>query len=119
VGRRALAALAQGDEPWAIPVFVVNGFVRVVTYPRVFRSPTPAPQPAALNGLFESPTLRVLHPGERFWARLGAAIEEGHSRGDLMLDAAIMALCREHGVTTILSADRDFRRFPSIALQPL
>jgi len=36
-----------------------------------------------------------------------------------MLDAAIMALCREHGVTTILSADRDFRRFPSIALQPL
>ena len=49
----------------------------------------------------------------------GAAIEEGHSRGDLMLDAAIMALCREHGVTTILSADRDFRRFPSITLQPL
>ena len=119
MGRRALAALAQGDEPWAIPVFVVNGFVRVVTYPRVFRSPTPAPQPAALNGLFESPTLRVLHPGERFWARRVPRSRRAIHAAISLLDAAIMALCREHGVTTILSADRDFRRFPSIALQPL
>lgn len=93
VGRRALAALAEGNEPWAIPVFVVNEFLSVVTHPRVFRSPTPAPQAAAaLERLFETPTLRVLHPGERFWPLLGVAIEEGHARGDLMLDAAIVAL---------------------------
>ncbi len=119
-GRRALAALAEGEEPWAVPVFVVSEFLRVVTHPRVFRTPTPAPQAvAALEGLFENPTLRVLHPGERFWPLLRATIEEGHARGDLVLDAGIVALCREHGVTTILSADRDFRRFPSISFRPL
>jgi len=37
-----------------------------------------------------------------------------------LLDAGIVALCREQGVTTtILSADRDFRRFAAIFLRSL
>lgn len=119
-GRDALEALAAGDEPWAIPVFVVSEFLRVVTHPRIFPTPTPAPRAvAALDGLLGHPTLRVLHPGERFWPLLRGAVEEGGARGNLVLDAAIVAVCREHGIGTILSADRDFRRFPSITLQAL
>lgn len=36
-----------------------------------------------------------------------------------MTDAVIVALCREHGVDTVVSNDRDFRRFPTITWQPL
>jgi hypothetical protein len=31
-------------------------------------------------------------------------------------DARIASLCREHGVTKLMSADRDFSRFPSLVV---
>lgn len=40
-------------------------------------------------------------------------------RGGLVTDAVIVALCREYGVDTLLSNDRDFHRFPGIKLEPL
>lgn len=117
-GRGALVTLAEGDEPWAVPVFVLNEFLRVVTHPRIFSPPTPREiAVAAVDGLLASPTLHVLYPGDRFWPLLRATIEDGHASGNLMIGAAIVALCREHGVDVILSADRDFRRFRSITLR--
>lgn len=35
-------------------------------------------------------------------------------RGDLVSDAHIAALMRQHGVTLIWTADRDFRRFDGL-----
>ena len=37
----------------------------------------------------------------------------------MVFDAQIVAVCREHGVDTILTQDRDFRRFPGINVQRL
>ncbi len=37
----------------------------------------------------------------------------------MVSDAVMVALCREHGVDTVLSNDRDFDRFPSITWEPL
>jgi predicted nucleic acid-binding protein len=34
--------------------------------------------------------------------------------GPLIHDARIAALCRQHGVTELWSADRDFSRFPDL-----
>jgi predicted nucleic acid-binding protein len=39
--------------------------------------------------------------------------------GNRIFDAQLVAVCREHGIDTILSEDRDFRRFPSIKLHTL
>ena len=36
-----------------------------------------------------------------------------------MTDAVIVALCREHGVDTILSNDRDFHHFSDIRVERL
>lgn len=119
-GLAALTALAEGDMPWALPIFVVNEFVRVVTHHRVF--PTPSPPHVALGvieALLASPTARLLHPGRRYLRLLGEALAEGDARGNLVLDAAIVALCREHGVDEILTADLDFRRFSSIDIRAL
>lgn len=119
-GLAALTALAEGDAPWALPVFVVNEFLRVVTHQRVF--PTPSSRSVALGvieALLASPTARLLHPGRRYMQLLGDALAEGDARGNLVLDAAIVALCREHGVDEILTADLDFRRFGSIKVRTL
>jgi toxin-antitoxin system PIN domain toxin len=118
--RAARAALAEGDEPFGVPVTVATEFLRVVTHPRVFRPPTDMPTArAALDAVLDSPSARLLAPGPRHRALLAEAIEEGDATGNLVLDAAIVATCREHAVRTILTNDLDFRRFPSIEVAGL
>jgi toxin-antitoxin system PIN domain toxin len=120
---RAAAAvrdLAEGDTPWGLPVFVLGEFLRVVTHPRVYAPPTSRQAAlATVEALLASPTVRVLTPGDRFWPLLQGVIEEGQVIGNRIFDAQLVAVCREHGVDTILSEDRDFRCFPSINLRTL
>ena len=57
-----------------------------------------------------SPSCRIVRPGSDFVSLLTAASLEAGARGNLVFDAQIVALCREHGISTILTNDRDFRR---------
>ncbi len=40
-------------------------------------------------------------------------------RGNLVFDAQIVALCQEHGISNVLTNDRDFERFNGIVVQYL
>jgi uncharacterized protein len=118
--REQVAALAEGDAPFGVPVLVATEFLRVVTHPRVFAPPSSMDLArAALDAVLGSPVARLLLPGPRHRSLLAAAIEEGRATGNLVLDAAIVATCREHGVSRILTNDLDFRRFPSVEVVPL
>lgn len=118
--RARLTALAEGDAPWAIPVFCLGEFIRVVTHPRVFDPPHSADEAcAALARVLASPSLRVLSPGERFWGMLAAAVRDADATGNLAFDAQLAALCREHGVSALLTEDRDFDRFPGLRTERL
>lgn len=111
----ALRALAGGAAPWAIPVFVIGEFLRVATHPRVYSPPSTAGQATAVvDALLESPSVRLLTPGERYWPIFRQVVTDADSRGNLVFEAQIVAACREHGVTSLLTEDRDFARFPSI-----
>lgn len=111
--RRRLIALAEGDADWAIPVFCIGEFLRVATHPKLFAPPFTSREAIdALDRILQSPSLRVLHPGARFLNLLGAAMLEASAVGNLVLDAQIVALCRETGVSSLLTEDRDFDRFP-------
>ncbi|HEV8054964.1 MAG TPA: TA system VapC family ribonuclease toxin [Nocardioidaceae bacterium] len=117
---RLLRNLAEGDEPWALPVFVLGEFVRVVTHPRLFSPPSTSDQAVgALEALLGSPTVRLLEPRARFWPLLRDKVQDARATGNLVLDAEIVAVCRERGVSTLLSNDLDFRRFPSLQLRTL
>jgi predicted nucleic acid-binding protein len=97
-------------------VVTVWGFLRIVTQP-IFDPPTPMSQAIEfVNRLLSSPTVRVLGTGARHWELLKAVLGDSQVRGGLVTDAVIVALCREHGVVTLLSNDRDFPRFPDIRL---
>jgi len=63
-----LTELAEGDAFWGILVFCVGEFVRGVTHPRLFDPPyTVDAACLALERVLESPSLRILCPGERYW----------------------------------------------------
>lgn len=115
---RALRRLAEGDEAWAIPVFCVGEFLRVISHDRLFDPPTPlADALDSVASLLESPAARLLIPADRHLRLVRSLIEESNARGNLVFDAQIAAVCLEHGATTLLTEDRDFARFRS--LKPL
>jgi uncharacterized protein len=116
----AVTQLAEGPAAWALPIFVVGEFLRVATHPRVLDPPSPERDAVdAIAGLLASPSVRVLSPGDRYWALLREAMLDAPARGNLVFDAQIVAVCREYGVNTILTEDRDFRRFSGVAVRRL
>ena len=112
VAARELVALAEGTAAWGLPVFCVGEFLRVVTHRRVLHPPSTLAQAVSfLEGVIASPACRVVRPGPDFVSLLAAEAREARARGNLVFDAQIAALCREHGISTILTNDRDFGRF--------
>ncbi len=110
-----LRHLAEGNVPWAIPVFCLGEFIRVVTHPRVLDPPSTLDQAlTALRSVLASPTARVLSPGPRYPTLFEEAVREADARGNLAFDAQIAAVCRERGATRLLTLDRDFTRFPGL-----
>jgi len=109
-----LTALAEGDEPWGIPLACLAQFVRVITHPRF---PTPfSPEEAcdALARLFASESLHVLTPGPRFAGIWMDALKRGGARGNLVFAAEVYAVCREAGVRLLVTEDADFARFSDL-----
>ena len=50
------------------------------------------------------------------WPTLCALLAAGRITGALVHDARVAALCRQHGVRELWSADRDFSRFAGLAV---
>ena len=91
-----------------------------MTHRRVFDPPSTIAQAIdAVDALLESPSVRLLTPSTGHWSLLRASIVASEATGNLVFDAQIAALCREHGVDRLLSEDRDFRRFPTLSLVTL
>ncbi|MCE2476211.1 MAG: PIN domain-containing protein [Alphaproteobacteria bacterium] len=47
------------------------------------------------------------------------AVRQADAIGNLVFDAQIVALCREHGVTRLMTEDRDFNRSEGLATRRL
>ncbi len=115
VASELLRELAEGGLPWAIPWPCVYEFLRVVTHPRVFHPPVSVQ--AALNNLSRivaSPTVVLLHETSNHPQVMLRVLNESGVSGNLIHDAHIAALCVEHGISELITADRDFSRFSSI-----
>lgn len=120
VARRVLTDLAEGRAAWAVPVFCMGEFLRVLTHPRVFDPPMSTGEACeALARVLQSPSVRVLIPGEAYADLLLRAADEADATGNIVFDAQIVALCREAGVTALLTEDRDFTRFRGFPVRRL
>ena len=62
-----------------------------------------------------APSVRLLERGTRATSICSAELSrDGRVRGAAIHDARIAAICLEHGVSELWTADRDFGRFPSL-----
>jgi toxin-antitoxin system PIN domain toxin len=118
--RALLASLAEGSDLWGLPVFCLGEFLRVVTHPAVLKPPSDlSAARRSLEALLSSPSLHVLTPGDRYPELLLQTVAEAGATGNLVFDAQIAAVCREQGVETLYSNDRDFARFKGIKVRRL
>ncbi len=60
-----------------------------------------------------------LRPGPDYPELLFEAAREVGAVGNLIFDAQIVALCREHGVSKLITEDRDFDRFKRLRTEQL
>ena len=113
--------LAEGRAAWAIPWPCLHEFFAIATHPRIYAPPTPVA--AALDQIdawLEAPGLQLLGEQSGHLELLAGVAHEGRVRGAAIHDARIAAVCLEHGVRELWTADRDFSRFPTLrAVNPL
>jgi hypothetical protein len=112
---RLLTQLAESARPWAIPWPCIYEYLRVVTHPRLFKPPsTQSEAISRLHLLSRSPSLSFIGAGPAHLGTLVSVAESSGAKGNLFFDVHIAALCREHGITEVLTMDRDFARFAGI-----
>ena len=112
-----LKELGEGNRPWAIPWPCVYEFLRVVTHPKVFHPPVPLDRALSdLDKILESPSMRLLMETPRHAEVMGEVLRTGGVTGNLIHDAHIAALCVEHGVSELLTGDKDFERFEGLTV---
>jgi hypothetical protein len=114
----ALRTLAVGPGAWAIPWPCLYEFFGVVTNPRIWKqqASTPLEAWAQINGWLGAPSLRVIGETDEFASVLAGIVQRPRVRGPVVHDARIAAICIAHGVTRLLTRDRDFSLFPELVV---
>lgn len=115
-----LTQLAEGSNRWGIPVFCLGEFLRVITHVKLWDAPFSASEAClALQNLLKAPSVQVLMPGLLYVDLLLETIQKSQTTGNLLFDAQIAALCLEHGVSSLVTEDRDFARFHRLSTKSL
>lgn len=69
-----------------------------------------------MDAWLQSPTLVLLAESDQHWTRLRSMLSVAKVTGPQIHDARVAALCVQHGVRELWSADRDFSRFPDLTV---
>jgi toxin-antitoxin system PIN domain toxin len=112
---------AEAATPWALPWPCLHEFFSIVTHPRIYDPPTPQAQALdQIDAWLQSPSVVLLAESAAHWNALRGLLAQARTVGPAVHDARIAALCLQHGVRELWSADRDFGRFPALkVLNPL
>jgi toxin-antitoxin system PIN domain toxin len=113
-----IVELAEGRALWAIAWPCIHEFLAIVTHPRIYDPPTP-PERAIdqVAAWLESPSLVLLAESADYWQILASLLQTGRVSGPQVHDARVAALCQQHGVSELWTADRDFGRFPHLRIR--
>lgn len=113
--RTWLEGVLKGDSAFGVSELVLSGFLRVVTHPRVFKTPTPITTALEFTEVLRDHRNSVLvSPGERHWGIFSAFCRKAGAKGNLVPDAYFAALAVESGCSWITS-DRGYGRFPGLS----
>jgi toxin-antitoxin system PIN domain toxin len=113
--RRFLESCAAGPEILCLTWPTLMSYLRIATHPRIFSSPL-SPEEALANicALIELPHVRAVSELDGFMEAYRHVTGETPVRGNLVPDAHVAAILLQHGVRTLYTHDRDFRKFPTL-----
>ncbi len=101
-------------QPYGISDHVLSGFLRIVTHPRVFT--TPSPIQSALDFVREiraQPNCRHVAPGSHHWQIFDQLCQSLAATGNLIPDVWFAALAIESNCEWI-TTDTDYQKFPGL-----
>jgi len=115
--RALVQTFVRGPELLYLFWPTITAYLRIMTHPAILPRPSSAPEAAAnITLLLARPHVRVPGEDDGFW-ELYRATAGDNARGNDVADAHIAALMRQHGVRTIYTRDRGFRRFDAIEMR--
>jgi uncharacterized protein len=110
-----IRGLATSPVAWGIPWPCLGEFVSIVTNSRMFERPSTVEEAVIqLDVWVHAPAVRLL--GERIdtWVHFRDLLVESQVKRAGVHDARIAAICLDHGVSELWTADRDFSKFPKL-----
>jgi toxin-antitoxin system PIN domain toxin len=117
IAAQRLTELAESPVTWAIPWPCLHEFLAIVTHLQIYTPPSPLARAIdQVDAWLESPRLLFLAESTDHWMTLRTFLTAGRINGPRVHDGRIAALCRQHGVRELWSADRDFGRFPGLSV---
>ncbi len=112
--RRWVEECVASDRAYGMADLVLAGFLRVVTHPRVFKTPSPLESAIRFaDELRNQPNCVLIAPGPRHWEIFARLCRAAGVRGNLVPDAYLAALAIESGSEWV-TTDRDYSRFPGL-----
>jgi hypothetical protein len=115
--RKWLQAQVGNNEPFGVSDLVLSGFLRVVTHPKIFKTPTPFEEAVqAVLKLRLHPNCILISPGPRHWEIFVQLCRATGAKGNLVPDAYLAALAIESGCEWV-TTDRDYSRFPGLRVR--
>ena len=109
-----LESAVNADAAFGMSDLVISGFVRVVTHPRIFVSPSSlADAMQFAEELRARPNRVAVSPGNDHWRIFCRLCDTAGAKGNLLPDAWLAAMAIEHGCEWI-TTDGDFARFPGL-----
>jgi hypothetical protein len=109
---RFLEERASDPDLLCVAWATLIAFLRISTHPHIFTRPlSPVEALGNIESLLSLPRTRVLSEGEGFLETYREVTAHFPVRGNLVPDAHLAALLRQHGVRRLYTADRDFRKF--------
>jgi hypothetical protein len=110
--REFLLQACAGGDLFCLGFPTVMSYLRIATHPGIFKEPlTPAEALGNIGRLVTQPRVRLLSEDEGFLEAYRSVTSEFPVRGNLVPDAHLAALLRQHGVRTLYTRDADFRKF--------
>jgi len=113
--RRFLDSCAAGPEILCLAWPVLMAYIRIATHPRIFEHPlSPGEALGNVLALLSLPHVRGISEQEGFPDAYQHVTANLVVRGNLVPDAHLAAILFQHGVRTLYTGDRDFRKFETL-----
>jgi toxin-antitoxin system PIN domain toxin len=105
---------ASADTPFGLPTLVASGFLRIVTHPGIFATPTRTDAAVDfVEALRARPNCVEVAPGPRHWEIFTGLCRSTGATGNRVPDAYLAALAIESGSEWV-TTDGGFARFEGL-----